>query len=240
MNIDIHAHILPELDDEANTLEASIKLLEKEVADDIDIVIAAPRFNATKQTVDEFIEARDVAYTKLITEVGLMDIPSIKLGAEVKFMRNLKSLPQLHDLCIEGTDYLLLKLPKVQINKELIDDIYELTYSTNIKPIICNVEDSLKYTSIESLEELLDMDVLGQVDASSLIDKEIRKNVFRLVNNNYIHLLGSNAYNPVSKPVLMREAEDIIVKKFSRRLYFDMMDNAKKVLYNKKVEEILL
>ena len=69
MNIDIHAHILPELDDNSNTLEASIKLLEKEVSDDIDIVIAAPRFDATKQTVDEFLEARDIAYTRLITEV---------------------------------------------------------------------------------------------------------------------------------------------------------------------------
>lgn len=240
MNIDIHAHILPELDDNSNTLEASIKLLEKEVSDDIDIVIAAPRFDATKQTVDEFLEARDIAYTRLITEVGLMDIPSIKLGAEVQFIRNLKKLPGLHDLCIEGTDYLLLKLPNVQLNKEILDDIYDLTYTTKLKPIICNVDDSLKYTSIESLEELLDMDVLGQINPTSLIDKDTRKSVFRLVNNNYIHLLGSNAYNPINKPVLMREAEDIIVKKFSRRLYFDLMDNAKKVLKNQKVEEIIL
>ena len=240
MNIDIHAHILPELDDNSNTLEASIQLLEKEVKDNIDIVIAAPAFDATTQTVEDFLEARDIAYTRLITEVGLMDIPSIKLAAEVKFIRNLKNLPRLQELCIEGTDYLLLKLPQIQINKEIINDIYDLTYTTNIKPIICNVEDSLQYTSIESLEEILDMDVLGQVNASSLIDKDSRKSVFRLINNNYVHLIGSNAYNPINKPVLMKEAEQIIFKKFSKRLYFDMMDNAKKVLKNSKVEEILL
>ena len=240
MNIDVNAHILPELDDDSNTLEASIKLLQKEVDDDIDVVIAAPIFDATKQTVEEFLAARDASYTKLVTEIGFMEIPTIKLAAEVKFIRNLKELPDLHDLCIEGTDYLLLKLPEVQINKEITNDIYDLTYSTNIKPIIVGVEDSLKYTSIESLEEILDMDVLGQVNASSIIDKEIRKLVFRLVNNNYIHLLGSNAYNPVNKPVLMKEAADIIVKKFSKRLYFDLMQNATLVLKNSKIDDILL
>ncbi|MBE5935850.1 MAG: hypothetical protein E7262_08680 [Lachnospiraceae bacterium] len=240
MNIDIHAHILPELDDNSNTLEASIELLKKEVKDDIDIVIAAPVFDATKQTVEEFLEARDKSYTKLVTEIGFMEIPTIKLGAEVKFIRNLKQLPDLHQLCIEGTDYLLLKLPEVQLNKEITNDIYDLTYTTNIKPIIVNVENSLKYTSIESLEEILDMDVLGQVNAASFIDKEVRKLVFRLVNNNYVHLLGSNAYNPINKPVLMKEAENIIVKKFSKRLYLDLMQNATMVLKNSKIDDILL
>lgn len=240
MNIDIHSHILPELDDDSNTLEASIELLKKEVADYIDIVIAAPIFDATKQTVEEFLTTRDLAYTKLITEVGLMDIPTIKLGAEVKFIRNLKQLPDLHQLCIEGTDYLLLKLPEVQLNNEIINDIYDLTYTTNIKPIIVSVENSLKYTSLESLEEILDMDVLGQVNASSFVDKEIRKLIFKLINNNYIHLLGSNAYNPINKPVLMKEASDIIIKKFSRRLYYDLMQNATMVLKNSKIDDILL
>ena len=240
MNIDIHSHILPELDDTANTLESSIELLKKEVEDNIDIVIAAPIFDATKQTVEEFLTARDLAYTKLITEVGLMDIPTIKLGAEVKFMRNLKNLPDLHQLCIEGTDYLLLKLPEVQLNDEISNDIYDLTYSTNIKPIIVSVENTLKYTSLESLEEILDMDVLGQVNAPSLIDKDIRKLIFKLINNNHIHLIGSNAYNPTNKPVLMKEAADIIIKKFSKRLYYDLMQNATMVLKNSKVDDILL
>ena len=109
-----------------------------------------------------------------------------------------------------------------------------------IKPIISNVSDSLKYTSIESLEEILDMDVLGQVNASSLLDKDSRKDIFKLINNNYIHLIGSNAYNHKNKPVLMKEAENILLRKYSRRLYFDFMDNAKSVLKNKKIEDILM
>lgn len=240
MNIDFHSHILPGIDEGLATVEEAISLLKKEQKDNIDIVIATPRYDINKYSISDFITLREKAYTKLITEIGDLDIPSIKLGAEVIYSDNLLNTPDLHNLCIEGTDYLLLELPKVQLNDYILDNIYDLTYNTNIRPIISHVEESLKYTSIESLEEVLDMDVLGQINASSLLDKDSRKKAFKLFNNNYVHLIGSNACDPISNPVLMKEAEQVFTKKYSKRVYIDLMNNAKLVLKNISVEEILL
>lgn len=240
MNIDFHSHILPGMENGAKDVETSIKILEKEVQDDIDIVIATPKYNPELQSVEDFLIERDNSYTKLITTICGMEIPSIKLGAEVKYCPKLLTMDNLLDLCIEGTNYLLLELPPVQFNNQLTEEISELTYNRNITPIISHVDDCLRYTSIESLEEILDLDVLGQINASSFIDKEKRKLAFKLIHNNYIHVLGSGANDTVNNPALMKEAEIIIYKKFSRRLYGDFMENAKLVLHNRKIEEILL
>ena len=77
-------------------------------------------------------------------------------------------------------------------------------------------------------------------EISSLLDKDSRKKAFKLFNNNYVHLIGSNACDPISNPVLMKEAEQVFTKKYSKRVYIDLMNNAKLVLKNISVEEILL
>lgn len=240
MNIDFHAHLLPGMENGAKDVDTAIKILEKEVQDNIDIVIATPRYNPESQSVEDFLNERDEAYTKLITTICGMEIPSIKLGAEVIYSPKLLSMDNLLELCIEGTNYLLLELPQVQFNTKLTEEISELAYNRNITPIISHVDDYLRYTSIESLEEILDLDVLGQVNASSFIDKDKRKIAFKLISDNYIHIIGSGANDAENNPALMKEAEDVIYKKLSRKLYGDFMENAKLVLYNRKIEDILL
>ena len=240
MNIDFHAHLLPGMENGAKDVDTAIKILEKEVHDNIDIVIATPKDNPDVQSVEDFLKERDDSYTKLITTICGMEIPSIKLGAEVQYSPKLLSMDNLVDLCIEGTNYLLLELPHVQFNTKLTEEISELAYNKGITPIISHVDDYLRYTSIESLEEILDLDVLGQVNASSFVDKDKRKIAFKLISDNYIPIIGSGANDTESNPALMKEAEDVIYKKLSRKLYGDFMENAKLVLYNRKIEDILL
>ena len=238
MVIDFHAHVLPGIDDGAQDIATSLAILDTELHDGVDMIIATPHYYPEEQSVEDFLAARDKSYTKLIHAAEDKAIPSIKLGAEVYYSPILCNLPNLHDLCIDGTDYLLLELPYQELSPKLIDGISKLIYSSNVIPIIAHAERYLNYTSLESLEEILEMDVLAQVNASSLASMSTRKTAIKLIKNNYIHLIGTDVHNLTSRPPQMKEAEKVLTKKVSKNVFNYFMRNAKMVLANRDIDEI--
>ena len=56
--IDIHSHILPEMDDGAKNIEESKKLLKMLKDQGIDLVVATPHFYPMDMNLEDFIEKR--------------------------------------------------------------------------------------------------------------------------------------------------------------------------------------
>lgn len=238
MIIDFHSHILPCIDDGSQNIETSLAMLQKETDDGVSIVIATPHYYPEEQSIESFLHNRDLSYTHLINASQDANIPSIKLGAEVLYSPILNQLENLHDLCIDGTDYLLLELPYMQLHSKLIDDIERLTYNPNISIIIAHVERYLQFTSWDSIEEIMDMDVLGQVNASSLLNSNSKKNAIKVIRNDMAHVIGTDAHNVDLRPPLMREAERLLYKKVSKNIFNIFMNNAKMILHNEDISNI--
>lgn len=239
MIVDFHTHVLPGMDDGSPDTDTSIRMLQTMLRDGVDICLATSHFYCENDTVTEFISKREVALNQLLKEVWNTKIPLIKLGAEVLYSPVLKKLPGLKDLCIEGTNYLLLELPYAKITPTIVSDIEEIIETYQITPIIAHAERYLSYTSYESLVNVLELDVLSQVNCDSLLRFGSRRNACRLIKEGYIHLIGSDAHNMTSRPPRMKEAFKFICSKFGRDYLDNLMHNSTQVLRNTSIYSIL-
>ena len=123
INIDFHAHVLPGMDHGCRDVDMAVEQLRKAAAAGVDIVVATPHFYAHTESVTQFLERRRSSVSKLEkvihTETGF---PDVLVGAEVLICPGLEHMEKLKELCLEGTDVLLLEMPFAdRWEDELID-----------------------------------------------------------------------------------------------------------------------
>ena len=106
--IDYHSHILPCIDDGADSIEKSLMMLEKAKKYGIQAIYATPHCYMHKTNVHMFCEMRKCAYEK-IKDMNT-NIP-ILMGAEVLLFPGLENLPDLEKFCLEESNSLLIEMP---------------------------------------------------------------------------------------------------------------------------------
>jgi len=188
MLIDFHAHIIPECDHGSDSLETSLRQLERARGAGIDVIVATPHFYMQRQSVETFLLNRERGFNKLLPAAG--DSIRIVKAAEVTLSFDLVSLPELEKLCIEGTNYMLLEMPSHNWTRWVLDSIYKITSIRGIRPIIAHID---RYDP-DLVSSLLDMDVLFQLNASALLPIVKRGRYRRMIQDGLIHVLGSDAH----------------------------------------------
>lgn len=210
--IDFHCHFLPNMDDGSQSVEESIKILEALSEQSMELVVATPHFIANNESVERFIQRRQVAYEKLLE--NLYDgLPKIRLGAEVEFYEGISNLEGLKKLCIEGTDILLLEMPNAKWTQGIINELYRIVSYGNIRVMLAHIERCLFMQDADIIEYLLRNDVIMQSNASYFIRTLTKRKACRYLRDNIIHVLGSDSHNMTSRPPRMKEALDVIEKK---------------------------
>lgn len=226
---DIHSHILPEIDDGADSIEMSLSLLKEMKKQGITDVIATPHFYADEINIDEFKESVNTAAARLnaVKEDGL---PNIHLGAEVLYFKGIGSAAIVEDLTIKGTDYLLLELSGAPIGKYVIDDLLALVDS-GIVPILAHVE---RYAHCSGFKGLLNMIsdelILAQINAESLTKSPYYRTATKLVKKGYVTFIGTDAHNLTDRPPKMAEALGEIERVFGRRRKNMFVENSQRLL----------
>lgn len=239
MIIDFHSHILPGIDDGSDSVETSKQIISKELKDNVGTILATPHYYCEEQSIEKFISKRNNAYQQLLTSYSNADsLPKIVLASEVYYTHYLNNVSNIKALCIEGTNYLLLELPYKEITPSIIDGILNLADNNNVNLVIAHIERYLKYTSYKSLVPLLNSGVLGQINCGSLVNKATRKNVFKLIKDGYVHTIGTDVHNTTSRPAYMKEALEILNKKFSPSFTETLMRNSQMILNNVEIEDI--
>ena len=210
--VDFHCHCLPGIDDGSRSIEESIKILEMLSGQGINSVVATPHFIANNETVDVFLERRQKSYESLSKKL-LDNLPCIRLGAEVEFYEGISNLTGLNKLCIEGTDIILLEMPNVKWTQGVINELYRLVSLGNIQIMLAHVERCLFLQDWEVVDYLLRNDVIMQSNASNFIHFLTKRKACKYLNDNIIHVLGSDSHNITSRPPRIKEALDVIEKK---------------------------
>lgn len=205
--VDLHCHILPGVDDGAKTVEDSILLLKKELADGVDRIVLTPHFNPERVSVEEFLEKRSAAFEVLQNAVQKEGLPvQLKLGAEVFFSTQLPDL-ELDELCFEGTPYLLVEFSPMMKPQWAPDVFYKLQLK-GISPILAHVE---RYPYMlddpTRLYKLAQSDILLQVNASSLLKGKTRPAMIRkFLKWNLFDLVSTDTHSLEKRPPQMKEA----------------------------------
>lgn len=238
MRIDFHSHILPGIDDGAKNLEESIRLLDMMAADHVDIVAATPHFYCTKSSIHRFLDKRARAFEKLKAAMK-PEHPKVILGAEVLYDHALVGKEALSRLTIEGTDFMLLEMPYSKITPEIIEDVDKISNDFDVKLMIAHIERYLHFTSMSSLCELLDLNVVGQMNADSLTHIRTRSSCLKLVKNGYVQVLGSDWHRTERGDAAISKGLAVIEKKFGTETTIEIDKNSEMILNNCSIDEIL-
>lgn len=161
MQIDFHAHILPRADHGSLSLACSLQQVSQAQEAGIDLLVATPHFYPQHDDLDEFLERRERTNRELLTALEGKKAPKILVGAEVHLQRGLEHLDKLEQLCVQGTDILLLELPpKVSIRQyeQTLDD---LLYEKKLQIVLAHID---RYDP-GIIDTLMDLGCYGQLNA---------------------------------------------------------------------------
>ena len=131
--VDIHSHIINEIDDGSKSIEMTINMLTKAEESGTTDIIATPHFMRGRFEVEYKEVIEKVEELKKIVKENNIDI-KIYVGQEVYYSKNL--LEYYNDKIIgtiNNTKYMLIELPMLDFDiDEVINTIYELQIIKNI------------------------------------------------------------------------------------------------------------
>ena len=234
--IDFHSHFLPKMDDGAKSIEESLEMLKKSKESGVDTVVSTSHCYAFdgSQDIQSFLARRKEAYAEVLNGIKGKegDYPEIVLGCEVHLVPNLSTFPEIKELCIENTDYLLLEMPSSEWKDEDFEEIYYIT-KLGIKPIIAHID---RYFDMEKkFSDLFSLKLLFQANAEGFIAHDTRRKLVGLFEQDALHILGSDMHNTTSRPPNLAEGYAVIEKKFGREYSRYLKLSSHKILKNEIV-----
>ena len=208
--IDIHAHILPAIDDGPETIEEAIEICKVAANDGIKTIVATPHSKdgvyETKSA--EIIKAVDTLNTQLL--VNQIDI-DILPGAEIHISEGLvESIKNADVLTINnGGKFILFELPFVFIPPGTDKFIFNLK-SNGIVPIIAHAERILAFQrKPELVGQLVQIGARVQVNAHGLTKRANpveRKCAEWLLKNRLVHFIATDVHSLTGRPPILSKA----------------------------------
>lgn len=221
--IDFHTHILPGIDDGSRDMDMTIRMLEMEQGQGVSHICATPHFYAHRRSVEFFLERRNKALAK-VQEILMQrpDLPVIIPGAEVYYFHGIGWAELLPQLCLEGTNMLLLEMPFEQWDREMVDDVERILNRRGLQVVLAHVERYGRFQKDrDAWERILDMPLTIQLNGESLIEtgsflrpNKEHKVSLRLLGEHENVILGSDCHNMSDRKPNLAEARAVVEKKF--------------------------
>lgn len=217
--IDFHTHVLPNMDDGSDSIETSLKMLDEASKQGFDTVIASSHFYPNVEDIDSFIKRRDKAYSLL--EDKDLNIRVLK-GAEVQFFNGISKNEDVRNLCIEGTNVLLVEMPfNRKFDKSMIDELVELTRF--YKVMIAHFERYLENNSIDLFKNLYKNGVVIQVNAGSFNRYFLRRKLIKMIKLGFKVIIASDMHNLTTRPENVCQALERIKKSVDVSTYNQLL-----------------
>ncbi|MCD8131043.1 MAG: capsular polysaccharide biosynthesis protein [Lachnospiraceae bacterium] len=226
--IDLHSHILPEMDDGSDSVDTSLKMLRVLDEGQVRVVCATSHYYRHREAVEDFVRRRQAAAGKLADRIDITgegdQYPQIRLGAEVAFFSSISECARLDELCIEGTRTLLLEMPFQRWTSTEISEVLSLVLDRGLQIILAHPE-RYEFCSENkrALRRLMDLPVGIQVNADTLLHFRSRRQGLKLLTDAVWPLLGSDAHNMSARRPRLEEGRKSVVRHLGQE-FLDQMD----------------
>ena len=220
---DLHTHILPGMDDGAKTVEESLKMLRMEREQGVDTVALTPHFYRDRERPERFLTRRRASAEVLrdalmaLPEQERCSMPHLILGAEVAWVPNLPNMPELLQMCMGDSKYLLLELPFSPWSDLMFRQIRELMSKTGVTPVIAHLERYLSHQKPERVRELLELDVLIQVSATPMLHPLRRGKALGLLREHHAQIVATDCHDTVNRPPNLGVASEVLLRKLGEK-----------------------
>jgi protein-tyrosine phosphatase len=205
--IDLHTHLLPDWDDGAKSWEELAKMVEIARKDGIRKIGLAPHlYRLNKYDSDLPLLKLKMAQFKLKTAGWpVLFYEGIEIFIHHEIIPNLRD----HGLTINGSNYFFIEFPSEYVLPGVKDLFFNIRLAGFI-PIISHPERNAGFQDRpELLGDLIKMDCLAQVTAKSLtgsFGSQVKKTAEMFVASNLVHLIASDAHDPVRRPPVLSMA----------------------------------
>jgi len=210
--IDIHCHILPELDDGSDSLETSLQMAEMAIHDGVTHVIATPHANDDYPFVPKLVRSRCAEL-----QASLKERLTIATGCDFHLsyenFETLRADPSRFTL--NQKDYLLVEFANFSIPASLDQTLHQLQL-LGVHPIITHPErNPLIRSDWERLWGWLHQGCFVQVTAQSItgdFGERAQRAAETLLDSNAIHFIASDAHNLTTRPLRLKPAYKLIAE----------------------------
>ena len=230
LSTDFHTHILPCIDDGSQSVEHSLEMIRKEQSDGISTILLTPHFYPQQMYPESFLEKRQNAMNQLLSAIPTdMDMPQFILGAEVLFCPGMCQWEQLDALTLGKTKYILIEMPFTKWTDSTFAELKQIHSKRGLTPILAHIERYLPSFAVNRFfNRLAALPVLLQSNCEFLTDKRTQRMALKLINEQKIHLIGSDCHSPTWRSPTMAQARDVLLSKANKQAlaFLEKTENA--------------
>ena len=212
--VDLHCHILPDLDDGPDTMEESLAMAESAIADGITHVVATPHANS-----DYFFDYGRVRQLRDQLQDKAGDRLKIATGCD--FHLNPENLEALRknprQFCLNQRDYLLVEFNEVSIPPSMDHTLHQIQLAA-VQPVITHPErNRILRSRPERLKKWVRQGCFVQATGGSLtggFGAGAQQDALRWIGQGLIHFVASDAHNTRTRVLRMQPAYTVVAQQF--------------------------
>lgn len=240
--IDLHSHILFQIDDGADSIEESLSLIREAVDYGVTDIVLTPHF--ILGSYDTNNEEKWKLFSLLKKEVEKENIPiRLYLGNEV-FAENrlLEFLEKGYITTLHQTKYMLFEVPRFDVYQGLSQVVFELQ-SHDIVPILAHPERyKMIWDNPNVATTLKEQGVLFQVNLGSFVGiygDKVKECAILLLKHSMVDFISSDIHHIKHSHYKRLNEVKLILKKYisEEEITKLLVTNPGKVLKNEEIEE---
>ena len=208
--IDIHSHIMPEIDDGARSLEEAVEMAKIASEDGIEFMVSTPHmFNGLSNNPEpEEILKRVAALNEAIGNGTLKILPGNEVHVSHEIAEQAKSNRVTK---INSRNYMLVEFPQLTVPVGADEIFYKLLLQ-GVRPILVHPERNGQIQNHPSLiQKYVERGVVIQITAMSVTGEfgpQARVTAEALLRHNCVHFLATDAHRPNRRPPILSKGRD--------------------------------
>ncbi|HET7034204.1 MAG TPA: CpsB/CapC family capsule biosynthesis tyrosine phosphatase [Thermomicrobiaceae bacterium] len=198
--VDLHCHVLPNVDDGADDDEMALRMLRASAASGVARVVATPHaHHCPAELIPRLVERLNGRAKRAGIAIEVLPGQEVRLGAHI-----VERLAAGELLTLNQTRYLLLELPLSGSWPSYLDEVVDDLQARGYRPILAHAE---RYPDVQRnprlVEPLVARGVPVQLNADSLGEKAergARPAAEYLLAHHLAHLIASDAHSDYWRP----------------------------------------
>lgn len=228
--IELHAHILPQMDDGSESVEMSLAMLQALAEMGVGTVCATSHYYARENSVTMYLARRAAALNALRSAIPAgSSLPRILPAAEAAYFRGMEE-HQPERLCIENTRTLMLEMPFSEWTDQQVETVAVLSLDLHFNVVLVHPERfCFSSSNRRRLEELAKLPLALQVNADTLLRWGTRRQGLELLELTTTPLLGSDCHDMTKRPPNLKGGREMVRRKLGEAFLAQMDENARQL-----------
>ncbi|HFZ7292549.1 TPA: capsular polysaccharide biosynthesis protein Cps4B [Streptococcus agalactiae] len=239
--IDIHSHIVFDVDDGAKTLEESLSLIEESYRQGVRIIVSTSHRRKGMFETPEDIIFKNFSIVKHEAEKRFEHL-QILYGGELYYTSDMLEKLKLKQIpTLNNTKFALIEF-SMQTSWKDIHTALSNVLMLGITPVVAHIE---RYNALENqkerVKEIINMGCYTQINSSHILKqklfndkhKRFKKRARYFLEENLVHFVASDMHNLDVRPPFLAEAYKIICRDFGKERANQLfIENAQSILKN--------